>query len=97
MPKNYQREVLRAYPQGFDDALTLCSEATQELAERMRAELRDALDQSLELDRAKGDSGHRFLTNRPFRLTNNYLSIAAQSIKYLLVQYMNDKTSPDYA
>ena len=50
----------RAYAQGFDDALTQCSQAMQELAERMRAELRHALDQSLEPDRAKGDPGHHF-------------------------------------
>ena len=61
MPKNdFEQEVLRAYAEGFDDALTQCSQAMQELAERMRAELRHALARSLERERAKSDPGHRF-------------------------------------
>lgn len=60
MPKNDQQEVLRAYAQGFEDALIQCSQAMQELAERMRAELHRALARSLEPDQAKGDPGHRF-------------------------------------
>ena len=61
MPKNdFEQEVLRAYANSFDDALTQCSQAAmQELAERMRAELHRALDQPLERERAKGHPGHR--------------------------------------
>lgn len=57
---DFEQEVLGAYAKGFDDALIQCSQAMQELAERMRAELRHALARSLEPERAKDDPERRF-------------------------------------